>query len=117
MQAGSSEAGIELAARTADVVFTACLSLQQGQAFYNKLKSRLAKYDRHPDDVKIMPGVYITVGKTEEEAHQKREYLNSLVMPSAGLQQLSEFTQIDFRGQDPDSIFPDYDSYEDDPTL
>lgn len=116
VQAGSSEAGVELAARTADVVFTACLSLQQGQAFYQNLKSRLAKYDRQPDDVKIMPGVYITVGKTEEEAHQKRAYLNSLVMPSAGLQQLSEFTQIDFRGQDPDAPFPDYDSYEDDPT-
>lgn len=113
VQAGSSEAGKELAARTAEVVFTACQSLKHAQAFYEDLKGRLAKYNRDRDDVKIMPGVYLTVGKTEEEARQKREALNKLIMPGAGLLFLSEFTQIDFRGFNPDDPFPDYDTYAD----
>ncbi|GIQ66596.1 hypothetical protein PACILC2_51640 [Paenibacillus cisolokensis] len=77
MQAGSSEAGKELAARTAEVVFTACQSLQHAQAFYEDLKGRLAKYNRERDDVKIMPGVYITVGRTEEEARKSAKSLTN----------------------------------------
>ena len=113
VQAGSSEAGKELAARTAEVVFTASKSLQHSQAFYEDLKSRLAKYNRTRDEVKIMPGVYITVAETEEEARKKREDLNKLIMPGDGLKFLSEFTQIDFRGYHPDDAFPDFDPYED----
>nr|WP_130616684.1 LLM class flavin-dependent oxidoreductase [Cohnella abietis] len=113
VQAGSSGAGKELAARTAEVVFTAAPALQIGKAFYEDVKGRLAKYNRDRDEVKIMPGAYITVAKTEEEAQQKRQELNKLIMPGAGLLFLSEFTQIDFRGFHPDDPFPDYDTYAD----
>ena len=41
-QAGSSEPGRALAARTADVVFTAQVSLQEAQAFYADVKGRMA---------------------------------------------------------------------------
>ncbi len=40
VQAGSSEAGQELAARTAEVIFTAQQSLADAQAFYRGLKAR-----------------------------------------------------------------------------
>ena len=42
IQSGSSEPGQQLAARTADVVFTAHQSLESAQAFYRELKGRLA---------------------------------------------------------------------------
>lgn len=113
VQAGSSEAGKELAARTAEVVFTATQSLENAQAFYEDVKVRLAKYGRERDELKIMPGVYITVAGTEEEARKKREELNKLIVPEAGLLFLSEFTQIDFRGFNPDDPFPEYDPYAD----
>jgi FMN-dependent oxidoreductase (nitrilotriacetate monooxygenase family) len=113
VQAGSSEAGKELAARTAEVVFAATQTLQHAQAFYEDVKGRLAKYNRSREDVKIMPGAYITVAKTELEARRKRQELNKLIMPGAGLLFLSEFTQIDFRGFHPDDPFPDYDNYAD----
>lgn len=113
VQAGSSEAGKELAARTAEVVFTASLNFQQAKVFYDDVKGRLAKYNRSRDDLKILPGVYITVAKTEEEARKKRQELNKLIMPGAGLLLLSEFTQIDFRDYNPDDPFPDFDPYED----
>ena len=56
VQAGSSEAGRDLAARTADVVFTAQTKIDEAKAFYADIKQRAAKYGRAPDDIKIMPG-------------------------------------------------------------
>ncbi len=64
VQAGSSEAGKDLAARTAEVVFTAQQTLEDAQAFYADLKGRLGRYGREPDDLKIMPGVFPVVGRT-----------------------------------------------------
>lgn len=108
VQAGSSEAGKELAARTADVVFTAWQTLEEAQAFYRDLKGRLGKYGRDRDDLKIMPGVYITVGKTREEAIAKRKELNKYIHPKAGLKYLSHFFGADLTGYDIDDALPDH---------
>lgn len=89
VQAGQSEPGKELAARSAEVVFTARQSLVDAQAFYRDLKSRLKKYGRHPDELKIMPGVAPFVAKTEEEARAKYQALNDLIRPEDGLALLS----------------------------
>lgn len=89
VQAGQSEPGKELAARSAEVVFTARQSLADAQAFYRDLKSRLKKYGRHPDELKIMPGVAPFVAKTEEEARAKYQALNDLIRPEDGLALLS----------------------------
>lgn len=108
VQAGSSEAGKELAARTADVVFTAWQTLEEAQAFYRDLKGRLAKYGRNPEDLKIMPGVYITVAETEEEAIRKRKELDSYIHPKAGLKYLSHFFGADLTGYNIDDPLPEY---------
>ena len=71
VQAGSSEAGKELAAKTAEVIFTAWQTLEDAQAFYRDVKGRLAKYGRDPEDLKILPGAFIVVAETEEEAIEK----------------------------------------------
>ena len=68
VQAGSSEAGKELAARTAEVIFTAWQTIEEAQAFYADVKGRMAKYGRSPKELKIMPGVFPIIGATEEEA-------------------------------------------------
>ena len=107
VQAGSSESGKELAARTAEVVFTAWQTLEEAQAFYRDLKGRLAKYGRNPEDLKIMPGVFITVAKTEEEAIAKRKELNSYILPEAGLKYLSHFYGADLTGYDVDGPLPE----------
>jgi FMN-dependent oxidoreductase (nitrilotriacetate monooxygenase family) len=85
VQAGQSEPGLALAARTAEVVFTAQQSLQDAQAFYRDLKGRLPKFGRSADQLKIMPGVSIYVAATEEEAKAKLRQLNDLIAPEAGL--------------------------------
>ncbi len=85
VQAGQSETGKELAAKTAEVVFTAQQTLTDAQAFYRDLKGRLGKYGRSPDQLKIMPGVFPVVAKTEAEAKAKYQRLQDLIHPEAGL--------------------------------
>jgi alkanesulfonate monooxygenase SsuD/methylene tetrahydromethanopterin reductase-like flavin-dependent oxidoreductase (luciferase family) len=63
VQAGGSETGKNLAAETADVVFTAHPTLASAQAFYQDLKARVEKAGRHRDDLKIMPGLFLSLQK------------------------------------------------------
>jgi FMN-dependent oxidoreductase (nitrilotriacetate monooxygenase family) len=92
-QAGSSEPGKELAARTADVVFTAQTELDAAQAFYADVKARLARYGREPDDLKIMPGITPIVGRTMEEAQEKFQYLQDLLSDDVAISSLTRFTK------------------------
>lgn len=90
VQAGASDTGRELAARTAELVFTAQTTFEQGKEFYGDVRSRLARYGRSDDEVKIMPGFYPVVGRTESEAREKFEILQSLIHPSVGLTVLEQ---------------------------
>lgn len=94
VQAGASDVGRDLAARTADVVFTAAQTLEEAKAFYDDLKGRMAAYGREPDDIKIMPGVSPVVAKTEAEAREKHEELQALIPDDVGLALLSSYLSI-----------------------
>jgi FMN-dependent oxidoreductase (nitrilotriacetate monooxygenase family) len=85
VQAGASDTGRDLAARLAEVVFTAQTTLDQAKAFYTDVMARLPRYGRCPDEVRVMPGIYPVVGRTEQEARDKFAYLQSLIHPSVGL--------------------------------
>ena len=88
-QASASEAGKEMAARTAEGMFTPLLSLPQAQAFYKDVKARLPAHGRDPDHIKILPGLNPIVGRTQREAQEKFDYLTSLIHPEVGLEVLS----------------------------
>ncbi len=105
-QAGGSEPGMELAARTAEMVFSLASNIEKNRAFYANVKGRMAKYGRHEDDLKIMPGIVINVGETEEEAEAKAQQLVDLMHPDVGLLMLQEFLEADLRGVDLDKPFP-----------
>jgi len=94
VQAGASDVGKELAARTADVVFAASQTLGEAQAYYADLKSRLAKYGRQPDDIKIMPGISPIVGATEAEAKAKYRALQELIPDAVGVALLASYLSI-----------------------
>jgi FMN-dependent oxidoreductase (nitrilotriacetate monooxygenase family) len=68
IQAGSSGPGQALAARIADVVFTAQNDRTEAQAFYKGLKAQLVQYGRPADSALVMPGVFPVIGRTEAEA-------------------------------------------------
>lgn len=107
IQAGSSEAGKELAAQTAEVIFTAWQTLEEAQAFYRDVKGRLAKYGRSHDDLKIMPGVFPIVGRTEEEADEKKALLEELIPPAAGVGLLSAMIGVDLSHYPLDGPLPE----------
>ena len=66
VQAGQSEPGKELAARSAEVVFTARQSLADAQAFYRDLKGRMKKYGRTPDQLKTVSYTHLTLPTNRE---------------------------------------------------
>ena len=88
VQAGASNQGIEIAARYADVVYSAAHEIESATRYYADLKGRLATYGRRPDQLLIMPGITPFVGRTEQEARDKYDQLNALVDPILGLSYL-----------------------------
>jgi FMN-dependent oxidoreductase (nitrilotriacetate monooxygenase family) len=108
VQAGSSGPGKNLAARTAEVVFTANQTLDEAVAFYGDLKERVAQFGRRPEDLKIMPGLLPVVGRTESEARAKFDELQNLIDPVVGLALLGRMIGgYDLSGFDPDGPVPD----------
>ena len=89
VQAGGSEDMIQVAAEFAEVIFCAPLSLDQGRTFYAELKGRMAQHGRSPDEMKIMPGLSCIIGRTEAEAEEKQQYLDSLTHPIVAREILS----------------------------
>lgn len=79
VQAGGSDPGKELAAETAEMVYSVQSDFEAGREFYADLKSRMPKYGRDPDELKIMPGVYTIVGESEQQAQDIYGELRELV--------------------------------------
>ena len=82
IQAGGSPAGLELAARTADVVFSVVQESASAKAAYADLKGRLAKYGRTPEQLAVLPGVMPIIGETDAEARDKLSLLQSWLTPT-----------------------------------
>lgn len=113
VQAGASEEGRELAAKSADVIFGASQNIEMAQAFYADVKGRLARYGRQPGDLKIMPGLSVTVAETEAEAQARADELQELIHPDHGLAYLSRRLGHDVTGMDPDQPMPDLSAVDD----
>ena len=108
IQAGSSEAGKEFAARHADAVFAGGGSLERAADFYQEIKRRGTKYGRHPDEILILPGCAPIVGRTRQEAEEKYQSIANLVVIEDALNYLGRyFNDIDFTQFELDGPFPD----------
>jgi FMN-dependent oxidoreductase (nitrilotriacetate monooxygenase family) len=107
VQAGASEAGRQLAAETAEAVFTAQNGLVAGREFYADVKGRMEKVGRSRDDMKILPACFVVVGDTVEEARAKRAKLDSLVDYASAIASLSIALGHDASQFDPDGPLPD----------
>lgn len=107
VQAGSSPAGRELAARTADVVFTAQNDLGSAVAFADDLDRRSDAHDRLNPRVLIMPGLTTYIGRTDAEAQEQARHLQSLIRPEFGVSMLSDLVGgFDLSGYDIDGPLP-----------
>ncbi len=107
VQAGASEAGRQVAAETAEMIFASAPTLADGQRYYADVKRRLAPLGRSPDHLKILPGVLVIVGDTVEEARAKHLALDSLVHADSAIGNLSMRLGVDASRFDPDGKLPE----------
>ena len=89
VQAGSSDAGRDFAARHAEAVFTAHLAKSTAVEFYHDLKIRAKAHGREPANVVILPGFSPVIAGSETEAHRAAEELNELADVEVGRLRLS----------------------------
>jgi FMN-dependent oxidoreductase (nitrilotriacetate monooxygenase family) len=106
VQAGASEAGRQLAAETAEVIFGAGSNLANARAFYADVKGRMEKLDRDPDHLKVLPGAFVVVGDSVAEAREKRARLDSLVHYDSAIASLSIALGQDASRFNPDGPLP-----------
>ncbi|AII10963.1 LLM class flavin-dependent oxidoreductase [Rhodococcus opacus] len=78
VQAGSSDVGRAFGSRVADAIFTSQTTFRGAQDFYADMKARAVTWGRNPDHVVVLPGLYVVVGSTEEEAHRRKENLDAM---------------------------------------
>lgn len=106
VQAGSSEAGRQLAAETAEMVFSADVTIATAQSFYADVKGRMAHVGRDPEHLKIMPGAFVVVGSSLAEAEDRKRRLDALVHPDSGISSLSVLLGCDASAFDLDGPLP-----------
>ncbi|MGC4252528.1 MAG: LLM class flavin-dependent oxidoreductase [Sphingobium sp.] len=94
MQAGSSEKGRDLGARSAEVIFSVKHESAM-QDFYSDIKRRMESHGRGPDDCKILTCVDTIIGETESIAREKQAYVNSLVDAEGALALASSHAGLD----------------------
>jgi FMN-dependent oxidoreductase (nitrilotriacetate monooxygenase family) len=106
-QAGGSEDGRELAAATADAVFSLAQTIADGAAYAGDLRARAARYGRGPDALVILPGLATVIGSTEAEARRRQDELWDLVPVEYSLARLAGTLRIDPARLDLDKPLPD----------
>ncbi|MCJ2135317.1 LLM class flavin-dependent oxidoreductase [Methylobacterium sp. J-026] len=106
-QAGGSEDGRELAAATADAVFSLAQTIDDGVAYARDLRARAARYGRGPDALVILPGLATVIGSTEAEARRRQDELWDLVPLDYSLARLAGTLRIDPARLDLDKPLPD----------
>ena len=107
VQAGASEAGKQLAAETAEMIFSPGGPIADCQRYYNDVKARAALTGRDPEHIKILPGCLVVTGETVAEAQAKRAKLDSLVHPDSGMAALSIALGTDASKFDLDGPLPE----------
>lgn len=100
-QAGSSPAGIALAGKIADVVFTPQRSVEAGIAFREQIEAIAARHGRPAGSVRILPGLAFVLGSTEAEAAERRRELEQSVDPELRWRNLAHNAGLDHELIDP----------------
>jgi FMN-dependent oxidoreductase (nitrilotriacetate monooxygenase family) len=106
VQAGQSPAGVALAARYAELVFSGPPSLEAAAAFRADLHAQAAAAGRDPAQVLVLPALMITLGGTEAEAQERAGRLEELSSPEFRWQNVLYTAGLDPDGFDPDVPLP-----------
>jgi FMN-dependent oxidoreductase (nitrilotriacetate monooxygenase family) len=94
VQAGASDVGKDLAARTADVVFSAAQTMGEAQAFYADVKARLAKFGPVGGRSQDHARCFTHRRRDESEARAKYEALQELIPDQVGVALLASYLSL-----------------------
>lgn len=107
-QAGASEDGRDLAATSADAIFTSHETFEEAREFYGDIKSRARAAGRRPEEILIFPGISVTIADTDERARAIETARQGKVDLKKALAQLGRpFNYHDFSRYPLDGPFPD----------
>src|SRR4029078_2339839 len=106
VQAGASDDGRQLAAETAEVVFSASDSIEHAREYYSDVKERMVRCGRSPDSLKVLPGLMVIVAPTRGEADAKFQALQELLHTELGLPLMSRRIGFDLTGYPLDEPLP-----------
>ncbi|APG95114.1 LLM class flavin-dependent oxidoreductase [Sinorhizobium americanum] len=107
-QAGASDAGIRLAGKHADAVFTNGGPIEEAKAFLRQVKQSAVAQGRSASEIRIFPGIAPIVGATPAEAEAKYRAVRGLVTIEEALLYLGRFfDHHDFSAYPLDEPFPD----------
>jgi N-acetyl-S-(2-succino)cysteine monooxygenase len=104
--AGQSELGREMAAKHADAMFASAQTKEQAQEIYRDVKSRMAKYGRDPDHLKIVLAATVNVAPTRDVALALNRDLNRWIAPELAVAHLSAELHFDLSGYPVDGPLP-----------
>jgi len=106
VQAGQSAAGVGLAARYAELVFSGPPSMEAAAAFRADLHAQATAAGRDPAHVLVLPALMVTLGSTEAEAKAKARRLEELASPEFRWQNALYTAGLDPDAFDPDAPLP-----------
>jgi FMN-dependent oxidoreductase (nitrilotriacetate monooxygenase family) len=110
LQAGDSDGGREFAAHSADGIFTRHSSFDAGRAFYADVKSRLARYGRAAEELKVLPGASFVLGDTPAEAAEHARHIRrQQVSPQTAILLLEQVWNTDLSAFDAEGPLPPFD--------
>lgn len=107
VQAGSSPAGRDFAARYADAIFAVQTVREEAVAYYADVKERVRRFGRDPATVAILPGLSLVIGGTEAEAYARLEELDQIANDCSTLETFAHSLGVDPADLDYDQPFPE----------
>lgn len=105
--AGASDAGIQLAAESADLVFGNSKSIESARNFYKNVKDKAVLLGRNPEHIKVLPALLVYVGETAEAARQKKKTMDDLVHVDSIIPNLTVRLGVDLSKFDLDKPVPE----------
>ncbi|WP_210163880.1 LLM class flavin-dependent oxidoreductase [Agrobacterium larrymoorei] len=107
VQAGSSEAGRELATDFADIHFAVFRNEEEGKQYRADVEMRLAKKGRTAESFLLLPGVLPVVASSRQEAGERQAELEELMIDRVSLDLLSSWSGMDLSSHALDGPMPD----------
>lgn len=105
-QAGASDPGRDLAARTADAVFSGATTMEAARAYADDIRARAARYGRDSASINILPGLVTSIAGSFSEAAARMERLDELSFRDGHVTRLAEILDVDAAILDPDRPVP-----------